>query len=145
MILKENERIDDLEYNDLKIIQDKSGFCFGIDSILISDFAKDIKSRSCGVDLGTGTGIISILLAEKIKYKKYNRNRDQEEVADMAKRSVKLNNLQDKVQIVNANIKDITEGKENKFIKKRKFRLRYNQSRHIKSWRQEKLIMKKKS
>lgn len=121
MILKENERIDDLEYNDLKIIQDKSGFCFGIDSILISDFAKDIKSRSCGVDLGTGTGIISILLAEKLNIRSIIGIEIQEEVADMAKRSVKLNNLQDKVQIVNANIKDITEGKENNLLKKESF------------------------
>ena len=43
--LKENERIDDLEYKGLKIIQNKEGFCFGIDSILLSDFAKDIKKN----------------------------------------------------------------------------------------------------
>ena len=59
MKLKENERIDDLEYKDLKIIQNEKGFCFGIDSVLISDFARDIKSNSIGTDLGTGTGIIS--------------------------------------------------------------------------------------
>ena len=51
MNLKQNERIDDLEYKNLKIIQNKNGFCFGIDSILISDFAKDIKPNSYGIDL----------------------------------------------------------------------------------------------
>ena len=67
MQLKENERIDELQYKNLKIIQNEDGFCFGIDSVLLSDFAKDIKSNSAGVDLGTGTGIISILLSAKTK------------------------------------------------------------------------------
>ena len=46
--IKENERIDDLQYKDLKIIQETDGFCFGIDSILISDFAKNIKKNADG-------------------------------------------------------------------------------------------------
>ena len=65
--LKENERIDDLEINNLKIIQNKKYFCFGMDSVIISDFAKKIKNNSIVLDLGTGTGIISILLSAKIK------------------------------------------------------------------------------
>ena len=56
--LKEDERIDDLEYKGLKIIQNKNGFCFGMDSILLSDFAKNIKKGSKVLDLGTGTGIM---------------------------------------------------------------------------------------
>ena len=112
MELKENERIDDLEYKDLKIIQNEKGFCFGIDSVLISDFARDIKSNSIGVDLGTGTGIIGILLAAKTNLKKIIGLEVQKEVADMAKRSVELNNLQDKIEIINLNIKDILEDKE---------------------------------
>ena len=59
------KRIDDLQYKNLKIIQDTNGFCFGIDSILLSEFAKNIKKDAIVMDLGTGTGIISILLAEK--------------------------------------------------------------------------------
>ena len=70
MNLKKDERIDDLEYSGLKIIQKENVFCFGIDSILISDFAKEIKSGSVGLDLGTGTGIISILLAAKTNLNK---------------------------------------------------------------------------
>ena len=69
-ILKENERIDDLEFKNLKIIQNKNGFCFGIDSILLSDFAKNIKKDCKVLDLGTGTGIISILLCGKTRLKK---------------------------------------------------------------------------
>ena len=107
MDLKENERIDDLEYNNLKIIQNNNGFCFGIDSVLISDFAKDIKNGSIGVDLGTGTGIISILLAAKTKLNKIIGIEIQPDVADMANRSVKLNNLQEKIEIKNMDLKDL--------------------------------------
>ena len=63
--LKENERIDDLEFKNLKIIQNKDGFCFGIDSVLLSNYAKDIKRGTVGLDLGTGTGILGILLCGK--------------------------------------------------------------------------------
>ena len=107
--LKENERIDELEYKGLKIIQNKEGFCFGIDSVLLSDFAKNLKKDSVVVDIGTGTGIISILLSKKAEIKKIYGIEIQEEVADMAKRSVKLNDLQDKIQIINKNIKNIFE------------------------------------
>ena len=110
--LKENERIDDLEYKGLKIIQDEEGFCFGIDSVLLSDFAKGIKKGTKVIDLGTGTGIIPILLCGKTDLEKVIGVEIQEEVADMAKRSSKLNNLEDKFEVVNENIlnlKDIFE------------------------------------
>ena len=67
MNLKENERIDDLQYKGLKIIQDKTAFCFGIDSVLLSDFAKEIKNNSKVADLGTGNGIVGLLLCKKTK------------------------------------------------------------------------------
>ena len=105
MELKKDERIDDLEYNNLKIIQNEKGFCFGIDSILISDFAREIKQNSIGVDLGTGTGIISILLASKTKLSKIIGVEIQKDIADMAKRSVELNSLQEKIEIKNLNVK----------------------------------------
>ena len=114
--LKENERIDDLEYKDLKIIQNKEGFCFGIDSILLVDFAKKIKDNTCVLDLGTGTGIIPILLSQKTKLKKAYAVEIQEEVADMAKRSVELNRLGEKIEIINDNIKNIQEYFKNQSI-----------------------------
>ena len=117
MNLKENERIDNLEYKDLKIIQNKEGFCFGIDSVLISDFARDVKKGAVGVDLGIGTGIISILLVAKTNIKKIIGVEIQSEVADMAKRSVELNYLQNEIEILNINIKDINNNIENKTIK----------------------------
>lgn len=105
--LEKNERIDDLQFNDLRIIQNKDGFCFGIDSVLLSDFAKNIRNNSIVLDLGTGTGIIPILLCGKTKLKKIVGVEVQEEVADMAKRSAKLNNLEDKFEIINKNILEL--------------------------------------
>ena len=82
MILDENERIDDLGIKNLKIIQNKEGFCFGIDSVLLSDFAKNIKKDSLVLDLGTGTGIIPILLCGKTNLKKVIGVEIQEEEQD---------------------------------------------------------------
>ncbi len=106
-IIKDNERIDDLQINNLKIIQKNDGFCFGIDSVLLSDFSKKIKANSEVVDLGTGTGILGILLCAKTKLKKIIGVEIQEEIAEMAKRSVELNNLGDRFEIVNANVKNL--------------------------------------
>lgn len=107
MELKENEIIDDLEINNLKIIQNKNWFKFGMDSILLSDFAKTIKNNSVVLDIGTGTGIISILLCAKTKLSKIYGIEIQKDVANMAKRSVELNNLQNRIEIINDNIKNI--------------------------------------
>ena len=121
MNLKENERIDDLEFNNLKIIQNKDGFCFGIDSVLISDYAKkDIKNNALGADLGTGTGIISILLSAKTRLSKIIGIEVQKEVADMAQRSIELNGLQNKIEIKNMNIKNIIQNIDNSKLEKRK-------------------------
>ena len=107
MDLKENERIDDLEYKGLKIIQNENYFCFGIDSILLSDFAKDLKKDSNILDIGTGTGIISILLSKKTECKKIYALEIQKEISEMAGRSIKLNNLENTIEIINDNIKNI--------------------------------------
>ncbi len=114
--LKENERIDDLEYKGLKIIQNKEGFCFGIDSILLSDFAKDIKKNAKVLDLGTGTGIIPTLLCGKTELSEIVGIEIQEEVYEMANRSIKLNNLEEKFHIINDNILNL-----NKYYEKNTF------------------------
>ena len=114
--LKINETIDDLEFNNLKIIQNNDGFKFGIDSILLSDFSKKIKNNSIVLDIGSGSGVISILLSGKTKAKKIIGIEVQKEVADMARRSVILNNLEDKIKIINDNIKNIEKYFQNNFF-----------------------------
>lgn len=103
--LKENEKIEDLQCKGLKIIQNKKWFCFGMDAVLLTNYC-DIKKNSKLVDLGTGTGIIPILLSGKKDYSKAYGLEIQEEVAEMAERSVKLNNLQDKIEILNIDLKN---------------------------------------
>ena len=103
--LKDNERIDDLQRNGYQIIQNRDGFCFGMDAVLLSGFAK-VKPGEKAVDLGTGTGIIPILLEAKNEGLHYTGLEIQEEVADMAARSVALNHLEDKISIVRGDIKE---------------------------------------
>ena len=101
------ERIDELNYEGLKIIQNTEGFCFGIDSVLLTEFARDIKKQSKIADLGTGTGILGILLSKKVDAKKIIGIEIQEEVANMAKRSIKLNSLENIFEIINSDINKI--------------------------------------
>lgn len=109
IFLKDNERIDDLQLNDLKIIQNRSGFCYGIDSVLLSDFAKEIPSNSTVLDLGTGTGILGILLCGKTNLSKVYGIEIQEDVCEMAKRSIILNHLENRFEIINQNVKDLKD------------------------------------
>ncbi len=104
--LKENEKIEDLQCKGLRIIQNKKWFCFGMDAVLLTNYC-DIKNNSTVVDLGTGTGIIPILLSGKRNYSKAYAIEIQEEVAEMAKRSVMLNDLQDKIEVLNIDLKDV--------------------------------------
>lgn len=107
MELKENERIDDLQINNLKMIQNKNWFCFGVDSVLLSGFASEIKKNSKILDLGAGTGILGLLLSTKVDEAKIVGIEVQKEVADLAKRNIKLNNLEDRIEIINENIKKV--------------------------------------
>ena len=101
----EDERIDDLQRNGYRIIQKKKGFCFGMDAVLLSGFAQ-VKEGEVAVDLGSGTGIIPILLEAKTKGKHFTGLEIQEEVAEMAGRSVRLNQLENRVDIVRGDIKE---------------------------------------
>ena len=103
--LRENERIDDLQRNGYKIIQNPSKFCFGMDAVLLSGFAQ-VKKDERALDLGTGTGIIPLLLSEKTEGIHFTGLEIQEESADMARRSVALNGLEEKIEIVTGDIKD---------------------------------------
>ncbi len=106
--IKESERIDDLERNGYKIIQDPKRFCFGMDAVLLSGFASACEGGRC-LDLGTGTGIIPILMEAKTKGSYFAGLEIQPESADMARRSVLLNNLGSKVEIIEGDIRSASE------------------------------------
>lgn len=104
-MLKPNERIDDLQRNNYKIIQDPERFCFGMDAVLLSGFAR-AKEGDRVIDLGTGTGIIPILMEAKTGASDLIGLEIQPESADMAQRSVELNHLESKIRIVTGDIKE---------------------------------------
>ena len=103
--LKEEERLDDLQIKGYEIIQSPGRFCFGMDAVLLSSFAK-VKKSEKALDLGTGTGILPILLEAKNPGLHYTGLEIQEESAKMARRSVSYNELDDKIDIVMGDIKE---------------------------------------
>ena len=103
--LKEGERLDDLHRNGFQIIQNKEKFCFGMDAVLRSGFAK-VKEGEKVLDIGTGTGIIPILLAAKTPGQHFTGLEIQPESADMARRSVALNHLEEKISIVEGDVRE---------------------------------------
>lgn len=105
VMLREDERIDDLQRNHYGIIQRKGAFCFGMDAVLLSGFAA-VKKGEQALDLGTGTGIIPILLTAKTQGKHFTGLEIQEESADMARRSVAYNHLEHMVDIVTGDIRE---------------------------------------
>lgn len=82
-------------------------FAFGVDSVLLTEFARDIRKNSTIVDMGSGTGVLSILLSKKVNAKKIISIEKQKEVAEMQKESVKLNSLENTIEVINSDIKDI--------------------------------------
>ena len=101
-----NERIDDLNLNGKKIIQNTDYFCFGIDSVLLANFVSSNSSKNVVVDLCSGTGVISVILTQKKKLHKIYAVELQDEMYNLLKRNIKLNNLEDCIYPFKANIKD---------------------------------------
>lgn len=108
MNLKPEERLDDLQVNGYEIIQHPGKFCFGMDAVLLSNFAR-VKKNEKALDLGTGTGIIPILMTAKTEGEAFVGLEIQEESADMARRSVIHNHLEEKVKIVTGDIKEAAD------------------------------------
>ena len=105
MYIQENEQIDDLQIKNLKIIQKTDAFKFGTDAVLLSDFAKEIKSEQT-LDLCTGSGIIPLLLSAKTETSKIYGIEIQEDIAETAQRSVELNELEKRVEIICEDLKE---------------------------------------
>ena len=103
-----NERIDELQRNGYRIIQNEKKFCFGMDAVLLSGFARAGKGERV-LDLGTGTGIIPILMEAKTGGESFTGLEIQEEMAEMAARSVKLNGLEEKVSIIQGDLKEASK------------------------------------
>lgn len=101
--LHPGERLDDLQRNGYKIIQNPEKFCFGMDAVLLSHFAKLQKCKKV-LDMGTGTGILPILLAAKTDTEFFEAIEIQTESADMARRSVAYNHLENRIHITTGNI-----------------------------------------
>lgn len=104
-LLLSDERLDDLQIKGYQIIQSPGRFCFGMDAVLLSSFA-EVRKGEKGLDLGTGTGILPILLEAKNKGELYAGLEIQAESADMARRSVQYNGLEHKIEITTGDIKE---------------------------------------
>ena len=107
-LIKSGERLDDLQLNGLELIQDPNKFCFGVDAVFLSDFVR-VKPGETVLDMGTGNGIIPILLSAKTQGKKFTGLEIQPDTAEMARRSVRLNHLEERIEIVTGDIKEAAE------------------------------------
>lgn len=105
MVINNNERIDDLNINNLKLIQNKEYFMFGIDSVLLSSIVKS-SPNFCIVDFCTGSGVIPLLLTTRVNFAKIVGVELQKEMYDLAVRNVKLNNLEESIDVLNLDIKE---------------------------------------
>lgn len=103
----EKERIDDLGIDNLKIIQNKDYFCFGIDSVLLANFVVSNNNRNVIVDLCSGSGVIPVIISAKKKYSKIFGVELQDEMYDLLKRNISLNSLEDKIIPIHDDIKSM--------------------------------------
>lgn len=108
-----SKRYDDLGINNMKIIQDDEYFCFGMDSILLANFVKSNSSKNVILDFCSGSGVISIILSAKQKYKKIYAIELQKEMFNILKENVNINSLNDKISIINEDIKNFQKIREN--------------------------------
>lgn len=106
------ERIDDLNLNGKKIIQNPDYFCFGIDSVLLANFVESSSSKNLIVDLCSGSGVIPVIISQKKKFDKIYGVELQEEMYDLLKRNISINSLEDAIVPVKGNIKDYTMDKK---------------------------------
>lgn len=104
--LRENETLEDLQLNGIHIIQKKDSFRFGIDAVLLANFVK-VNKRMQVMDICSGTGIIPFIIAGKSDVPKIKGIEIQEEMVEMATRSVKYNGLSDRIEFINEDLKNL--------------------------------------
>lgn len=104
-LLREGERLDDLQRDGMMIIQNPDWFCFGMDAVLLTAFAKVAKGNRV-IDLGTGNGVIPLLLSAKTEGEYFEGLEIQDDIADMARRSVRYNCLEQRIHITTGDIKE---------------------------------------
>ena len=112
MELDENERLDDLGINNLKIIQNKNYFCFGVDSVLLANYIVSNSASNVIVDLCSGGGVLSIVSSFKKKYKKIFSVELQQSMYDLLIKNISLNDLSSKICPINADVKDVSAIRE---------------------------------
>ena len=105
MQIEEGERLEDLQCKGLKIIQNKGYYTFTSDSVVLANFIST-KKKDCCVEIGTGCGVISILLSAKSDFEKITAFELQTEMASLARRNINLNNLEEKIEIINDDIQN---------------------------------------
>ena len=106
--IRPGERLDDLQIGGLELIQDPEKFCFGVDAVFLSDFVR-VRPGESVLDLGTGNGIIPVLLSAKTEARHITGLEIQADTAEMARRSVAHNHLEDRLDIVTGDIKEAAE------------------------------------
>ena len=104
----EDETLEDLQIGGLKLIQKKKNFRYGMDAVLLADFA-NIRSRDAVADFGTGTGILPLLLIGRGKGQHFTAIEIQPEMAEMARRTMKLNHLEERVMVLQADASEAPE------------------------------------
>ena len=108
MLIKENEQLEDLQYNGLQIIQNKSEYRFTTDAVLLANFVRDLSGKTC-VDLGTGSGVIAVLVAAKKNPKHVYAVELQPQLADMASRTVQYNGLEERVTVLCQDMRQVRQ------------------------------------
>ncbi|SHH87949.1 tRNA1(Val) A37 N6-methylase TrmN6 [Clostridium collagenovorans DSM 3089] len=105
-LIRIDETLDDLGIRGIHVIQKREGFRFGVDAVLLANFAK-VKNNSSVIDLCTGTGIVPFILAGKTNAKNITGIEIQEEFVEMAERSVEFNKLEERVNFINGDLKNL--------------------------------------
>lgn len=107
-LVKPGERVDDLQRDGLRIIQNPDAFCFGMDAVLLADFSR-LRPRDQVADMGTGTGILPLLMSHNQATATFHAIEIQHDMADMARRSVRMNGLDERIHVYNADLRDASE------------------------------------